>query len=80
VRPDVAAADIPSSINNEYENVGVKRFDFRTTTKISYKGAVERMDLLALLIHLWLGDWCTQVSCLNSTIDQKMMRMQQKYK
>jgi len=78
--PDVTVADIPLSINNKYENVGVKQFDFQATTTISFKGANERTNLLALLIHLWPGDWNTQVSCLNSAIDRKMMRMQQKYK
>jgi len=57
--PDVTAADIPLSINNEYENVGVKWFDFCTTTTVSFEGANERTNLLALLIHLWLGDWHT---------------------
>ncbi len=71
VQSDVTDANIPENINNEFENIGVKRFDFRTVSTISYSGATERTNLLSLLIHLWPGDWCMQISQINSVIDRK---------
>jgi len=64
-------ADIPKNINNEFENVGVKQFDFHAVTTISYRGANEQTNLLFLLIHLWPGDWHMQISCINNAIDKR---------
>jgi len=72
VRPDLTAADIHSNMNNKYENVGVKQFDLSTVTTISYSGQMStQANLLHLLIHLWPGDWCTQVSRINNIIDKR---------
>jgi len=71
VRHDVTEANVPVGINSEFGTIGVKRFDFRNKTTISYSGANECMNLLLLLIHLWPGDWRVQIKRINSAIDLK---------
>jgi len=71
LQPDVTAANIPLNMNNKYQNVGVKQLNVQTVTTISYNGANEHTNLLCLLIHFWLGDWCTQVSHINSINDKR---------
>jgi len=71
VRGDVTNDDIPAGINNEYREVGIHRFDFTANSTKSYEEAPERTNLMSLLIHLWPGDWHTQIQWLNDVIDKR---------
>ena len=55
-----------SVFQNEFEEVGVKDFDFANTTEWHKRN--KRTNFLDLLIHLWPGDWREQLRRLNLRI------------
>jgi len=68
---DISDDDLPPGINEEYREVGIHGFDFMANSTRSYKDALECTNLMSLLIHLWPGDWITQIQRVNDIINKK---------
>jgi len=71
VRGDISDDDLPPGINEEYREVGICGFDFTANSTRSYKDALEHTNLMSVLIHLWPGDWITQIQRVNGVINKK---------
>lgn len=52
------------------EPPGVKGFDFNKKTVVAPDGKNKRINLLALIQHLWPGNWELQLSTLNQRIEE----------
>jgi len=67
VRSDIRASEVLPQ-KQLFKKLGVRGFDFGKKDKISPDGKNTRIDLLKLLIHLWPGDWRSQLQKLNFKI------------
>ena len=64
VRRDILQSEV---VEQQDSLVGVKNFDFNNKRMKTGRGLV-RINLLDLMIHLWPGDWRTQLTILNHRI------------
>lgn len=75
VIPDIKEADVAR--DDEFQDVGIAGFDFNNTiVKGGPRNSLQRINLLALMIHLWPGDWKEQLKVLNIRIqvDNEVLR------
>ena len=62
---DVKEANV-APIRNKHSEIGIKEFDFSKFEV--WKGKYGRINLLHLLIHLWPGDWRSQLEEVNTIL------------
>ena len=67
VRRDVLESEVVEQHN---PLVGARNFDFNTKRMKTSRGLV-RINFLDLLIHLWPGDWKSQLTVLNHRIHEE---------
>lgn len=73
---DVMEIDVPQTVER-YEDIRIRYFDFGEKEVSSGRGGkYERINLLRLLIHLWLGTWREQLKEINRRVEKENEKKQ----
>jgi Transposase IS4 len=75
---DIKKESVISSQDVVDKNIGIKDFDFQNQNITCPAGKSKRINLLSLIIHLWPGNWETQLKNLNYRISKSNVDLQDK--